>query len=60
MQYNEEHGITPQTVRKAINDVMGFMSDRDGEEVGSAEDVNKTLAELSRSEVMRVISEHGR
>lgn len=56
MQFNEEHGIKPQTIRKAINDIMGFMNDADGNEVGSAEDVNKTLAELSRGEVMRIIS----
>ena len=35
---------------------MGFMNDGDGNQVGSAEEVNRQLAELSRSEVMRVIS----
>ena len=54
--YNEEHGIVPQTIRKAINDVMGFMTDGDNNEVGSAEQVNKMLAEFSRGEVMRMIS----
>ena len=52
--YNEEHGIEPQTIRKAINDIMGYVTD----EVGgtTAEQVNKELAELSREEVLRIIS----
>ena len=54
MAYNEEHGIEPQTIRKAINDIMGYVTD----EVGgtTAEQVNRELAELSREEVLRIIS----
>ncbi len=52
--YNKEHGIEPKTIRKAINDIIGYIQD----EVGSstAEQVNKELAELSREEVLRIIS----
>ena len=54
MAYNEEHGIEPQTIRKAINDIMGYVTDEvDGT---TAEQVNKELAELSREEVLRIIS----
>ncbi len=52
--YNEEHGIEPQTIRKAVNDVLGFVTeDVDGL---TAEQVNKELAALSREEVLRIIS----
>ncbi len=54
MAYNEEHGIEPQTIRKAISDIMGFVTeDVEGK---SAEQVNRELAELSREEVLRIIS----
>ena len=54
MAFNKEHGIEPQTIRKAINDIMDYVND----EMGSttAEEVNKELAALSREEVLRIIS----
>lgn len=53
MLYNEEHGIEPQTIRKAINDIMGAITE-DSSGIG-ATDINKELAELSREEVMRIV-----
>ena len=54
MQYNEDHGIEPQTIRKVINDIMDYVTD----EVGNttAEQVNAELAALSREEVLRIIA----
>ena len=53
MKCNEEHGIEPQTIRKAINDIMSYVTDEMGGT--TAEQVNKELAELSREEVLRII-----
>ena len=53
MAFNQEHGIQPQTIRKAINDIMDYVQDEIGDT--SAEDVNKELAGLAREEVLRII-----
>ncbi len=54
MAYNEEHGIKPETIRKAINDIMGAITE---DSMGiDAVEINKELAELSREEVMRMIA----
>ena len=52
-RFNEEHGIEPQTIRKAINDIIGYVTDEIGN--STAEQVSAELAELSRAEVMRLI-----
>ncbi|MDO4182670.1 MAG: excinuclease ABC subunit UvrB [Coriobacteriia bacterium] len=54
MAYNEEHGIQPKTIRKAINDIMGYVTEEAGNV--SAVDINKELAALSREEVLRIVS----
>lgn len=54
MAYNEEHGIEPQTIRKAINDIAASIGD-DVSNITSQQ-VNAQLAELSREEVMRIVA----
>ena len=54
MKYNEDHGIEPQTVRKAISNIIGYVTEGSADK--TAEQVNQELAELSREEVLRIIS----
>ena len=54
MAYNQEHGIQPQTIRKAINDIMSYVTDEAGSR--SADEVNAELAEFSRDQIMHMIS----
>ena len=70
-RYNEEHGIEPQTVRKAISDISSFIQEasdtvdkrarKDGEfytpaTKTAAQQVAEELSKLPRGEVMRLIA----
>jgi excinuclease ABC subunit B len=53
--YNEEHGIEPQSIRKAINDIVQYA--REGEvQLTSAAEAAKELSQLPHEEVMRIIT----
>ncbi len=52
--YNEEHGIEPQTIRKAISDIVQYV--REGEELTSAAEAAKELSKLPREDVLRLLS----
>ncbi len=53
--YNEEHGIEPQTIRKAIADIVQYVREGDAQLTTAAE-AARELAKLPRDEVLRLIS----
>ena len=54
IKFNEEHGIEPKTIRKAINSIMTFVADE--AESRTADEINSELSDLSKTEVLRIIS----
>ena len=56
MAFNQEHGIEPRTVRKAISDIMQFIQDEDDEMAASVDKVDDELASMAREELLRLIS----
>jgi len=52
--FNTEHGIEPQTIRKAVSGIMQFIEDASEGSVAS-EAVDSLLAEMAREEVLRII-----
>lgn len=52
MQYNEEHGITPQTIRKAVRDLISISQKVDIEEM----QMEKDLESMSREELEKMIN----
>jgi len=55
MAYNTEHGIEPQTIRKAIADIVQYMHEGDSQLTTAAE-AARELAKMPRDEVMRLIA----
>jgi excinuclease ABC subunit B len=52
--FNKEHGIEPQTIRKAINDIMRFVEEDEADD-SDVDTVTEELAGLAREEVLRII-----
>ncbi len=56
-RFNEEHGIEPKTVRKAVSDIMQYLSEGDEADAGkTAGDLEQDLADMPAAELLRLIS----
>ena len=54
MQYNEEHGITPQTIRKAVRDVISILADDEEEKKGTG--LQKDMESMNKKELKEAIA----
>ena len=56
MAYNKEHGIEPQSIRKAINSIMDELDDTGGDARESVADaLAEEVAKMGKAEVLRMI-----
>lgn len=56
MAYNEEHGIEPKTIRKAISSIMDELAEgKSASEISSSKALADDIALLGREEVLRMI-----
>jgi excinuclease ABC subunit B len=55
VSYNEKHGIEPQTIRKAIADIVQYMRSGESEAMPVVE-AARELAQLPKGEALRLIS----
>jgi excinuclease ABC subunit B len=56
MAFNEQHGIEPQTIRKAINDIMQYIEKTDEADQVGIDTLADELGAMDRPEAMRIIS----
>ncbi len=53
-EYNEAHGIEPQTIRKAVSDIMQYMED-DEAAADAGSSLEDGLAGMSKSEALAIV-----
>ncbi len=58
MKYNEEHGIEPQTIRKAIGSIMDQLASEDdgADKKTTSDELAEDIAALGKDEVLRMIA----